>query len=198
MSMTHFRESAIRAVHIVCVLCALPLSMISGDSDKVDRLARAAADCATTGRTAEAIEGYHAALAVDPHYVPALDELAWIRATSSEPQFRDGVEAEALATHLVELTHYKFRASTGGLYPRAFKIHASHTLAAAFAANGKFTWAVGYAKQSLETAERLNQISPSPMAAQLVADAKEYLKIYQSSSPFIAPPGYRRTPVPSH
>ena len=151
---------------------------------------------AEAGRTAESIAGYKAVLALDWDYVPALDDLAWIRATCADGQFRNGAEAERLATHLVELAQYRFRAVTGGEFSRAFKIHASQTLAAAYAANGNFSGAVGYAIQSLETAERLNELSPSEMAAQLVADAKKYLKTYRSGAIFLSPTGFPRTPVP--
>jgi len=150
------------------------------------------------GKTAEAIRAYHQVLAIDPNDTRALDDLAWIRATSPNSMFRDPAEAELLAKRLVDLTHYKFRRSTGGLYAKAYKIHASHTLAAAFAANGNFTRAVQYAMQSLETVRRLLVVEPTPDAEQLLADAQEYLKVYQAGQPFVAPEGYRRTTVAMH
>src|SRR5579872_184938 len=139
-------------------------------ADSAAALYGAAAALAKSDRIGDAVEAYRAVLNIDPDFVPALDELSWIRATNSDPAIRNPAEAEKLAGHLVELTHYQFRRSTGGLYAKLFKIHASHTLAAAFAANGKMSRAVDYAIQSIETARQLIITDPSPAAEQLLRD----------------------------
>jgi hypothetical protein len=157
-----------------------------------------ARELANRDQTQEAIQQYGAVLAADPDFVPALDELAWILATSADASCRKPAEAERLAGHLVELTHYKFRRTTWGMFAKEYKIHASHTLAAAFAANGNFERATGYAIQSLETAQRLQEVEPSATVERLIADGREYLKLYESHRPLIAPAGFRRTPVAMH
>ena len=148
----------------------------------------------------KAIVAYKAALEADGDFIPALDELAWILATSPDPAYRDPAEAERLAGHLVELTHYKFRNTTWGMMAKAYKVprlaHAGRRVRRERA--GDFQRAAEYATQSLETARRLAEVAPSPTIDRLVADGREYLKLYQSGRPFVAQPGFQRTPVAMH
>ena len=56
------------------------------------------------GRTGEAIEHFQAALKINPDYSPALNNLAWLRATSPEASIRNGKEAIELAQRAVRLS----------------------------------------------------------------------------------------------
>jgi hypothetical protein len=69
----------------------------------------------------------------------AWDNLAWIRASSPQAKFRDGLEAVRLAEHACELTGYKMPVYVG-------------TLAAAYAEAGRFEEAVTKAAMAHELA----------------------------------------------
>ncbi len=58
-------------------------------------------------QTAEAIPHYIEGLRLQPDTAKALNNLAWIRATSPQAEFRDGPEAVRLAKRACELTGYK-------------------------------------------------------------------------------------------
>jgi len=68
------------------------------------------------GKVAEAIQHYREALNVDSNNPVVLNSLAWILATTSKPELRNGEEAVQLATKAVELTDRRLPASSG-LWP---------------------------------------------------------------------------------
>jgi hypothetical protein len=88
-----------------------------------------ASRCENEGKIEEAIQHYRKALDVDSNNPVALNNLAWILATASRPELRNGEEAAQLATKAVELTDYKI--------PRVIE-----TLAASYAEAGEFSKAV--------------------------------------------------------
>jgi tetratricopeptide (TPR) repeat protein len=89
----------------------------------------AAADLDGHGETSAAITRYRKALSLNPDMVAALNNLAWILATDSDPHTRDGTEAVRLAEHACDLTHYEEPFFIG-------------TLAAAYAEAGQYDQAV--------------------------------------------------------
>ena len=58
-------------------------------------------------RPAEALANYRTALSLRPDSVPALNNLAWLLATSSDPAIADPQDALRLATHAANLTEFK-------------------------------------------------------------------------------------------
>ena len=93
------------------------------------------------GNDAEAADELRAALRIAPDDREALNDLAWLLATSAEPGVRRGSEAESLAARLTTLA--------GGSDPNLLD-----TRAAAEAAAGRTDAAVATARQALERAER--------------------------------------------
>ncbi len=97
------------------------------------------------GKIEEAIQCYREALNVDSNNPVVLNNLAWLLATASKPELRNGEEAVQLATRAVELTDRR--------QPRFIG-----TLAAACAETGQFSKAV----QIAQTARTLATLSNQP------------------------------------
>jgi tetratricopeptide (TPR) repeat protein len=87
----------------------------------------------------EAIAQYEKALQIDPRSISALNQLAWVLATNSEAQIRNGAKAIELARQADQLS--------GGKNPIIL-----HTLAAAYAESGQFSQAVETAQDALKLA----------------------------------------------
>jgi hypothetical protein len=66
-------------------------------------------------QTAQAITHYTAGLRLKPDSAEELNNLAWIRATSPQAEFRDGPQAVRLAARACELTGYKVPMYVGTL-----------------------------------------------------------------------------------
>jgi cytochrome c-type biogenesis protein CcmH/NrfG len=86
-------------------------------------------------KSAEAIQHYREALRLKPDYAEAMDKLAWILATDSNPALRNGREAGRLAGGACQLTGYQ---DPGMLT----------TLSAAEAELGDFKRAVEFARKA--------------------------------------------------
>ncbi len=93
----------------------------------------------TQGMLAEAIAHYRQALSLRPYDPIALNNLAWLLATTASPQLRDGKEAVQLAERACALTGYRETVFVG-------------TLAAAYAEAGQFDKAVETARRACELA----------------------------------------------
>lgn len=89
-----------------------------------------------------AVAFFQAVLKVNPKYIPAINNLAWIRATAPEDELRNGAEAARLGNLLLS-------SPRGGENPNFLS-----TAAAAFAEDGEFELAVITAKSALRIAER--------------------------------------------
>jgi tetratricopeptide (TPR) repeat protein len=126
------------------------------------------------GRVREAVAEWRNGLHIEPDRADALNQTAWVLATSPEETLRDGAEAVRLATRAVELTH--------GNEPAYLD-----TLAAAYAEVGRFAEATRTARQALSLAERT---STQPLAEALRAR----LALYDASRPFRENP---RRPEPA-
>ncbi len=87
-----------------------------------------------------AIEDYESALKLDEEDDGVLNNLAWVLATSTFDELRDGKRALELALKAAELTDHK-------------EAHVLSTLAAAYAENGDFENAVKWSEKSVEIAE---------------------------------------------
>jgi len=96
------------------------------DSKWVDVPLYLARSLSAQGKTAEATSEYRKALQIEPDSLVALNNLAWILASSSDPPLRSGPEAVRLSRRACELTAYRVPVYMG-------------TLAAAFAETRNLT-----------------------------------------------------------
>ncbi|MEA3222051.1 MAG: tetratricopeptide repeat protein [Thermodesulfobacteriota bacterium] len=119
---------------------------------------------ANHGKTKDAILHFQKALQNDPDMTQALYNLSWIRATSEDEKFRNGIEAIKLAEKLCKLQNYSQPLSLDAL-------------AAAYAEAGRFKEAVLTAKKGLELAL---EMGPQELALSL----EKRLKLYQTGRPY--------------
>jgi len=94
---------------------------------------------ARSRQTAEAIEHYRKAIEIEPNYPPAYDSLARILAADADPRVRDTAQAVRLAEAACEQTGFD---DEGYL----------HTLAVAYAGEGRYEDAVRTAERAVELA----------------------------------------------
>ncbi|HWY74745.1 MAG TPA: tetratricopeptide repeat protein [Verrucomicrobiae bacterium] len=121
-----------------------------------------------TGQTRKAIVAYRQTLRLDPDSLPALNNLAWILATDSDPQLRNGPEAVRLAERARQL---------GGA-PDASRLQ---TLAAAYAEAGRFSEAITTADEALKL----------PNQAAMAAALRQQLELYRQNRPYHQEPSAR-------
>jgi Flp pilus assembly protein TadD len=112
------------------------------------------------GKFQEAIRHYEQALRVDPNYILAQNNLAWVLATLSPMEGGDPTRAVALAERVCDAT---------GHHATAYL----DTLAAAYAAAGRFSEAIAIAEQAVELAGTAGQ-------HQLVREIETRLKSYRA------------------
>jgi spermidine synthase len=109
----------------------------------VQALARLADLHSRSGNTSQAISEYRQALDYAPDFVVALNNLAWLLATVEDPRSRDAPGAVRLAERACALTHSS--------------LSALDTLAAAYAADGRFDDAVATQERALGIALALGR-----------------------------------------
>ncbi len=119
------------------------------------------------GRTEEAITHFREALRIKPNWEEPMNSLAWILATHSDPKFRNPQEALSLAIRTCELANYED--------PRFLD-----TLAAAYAAAGRFSDAVA-------TAEKAVQIVASGDNKKRIQNIRNRLDLYRQQKPYRQP-----------
>ncbi len=95
---------------------------------------------AAQGSRREAVAQYDQSLELDPDFFPSLVDLAWLLATSPEAELRNANRAMQLAGRAADLTDRT-------------NFIVMDTLAAAYAAGGKFDQAVQAARSAIELAE---------------------------------------------
>jgi tetratricopeptide (TPR) repeat protein/mono/diheme cytochrome c family protein len=117
-------------------------------------------------RRAEAVIEYRQALGVRPNLASALLDLAWLLATAPEPTLRDPNEAVALAQ----------RAMPGTDHPIVLD-----TLAAAYAAEGRFDEAVETVRRALDRARAI------PELRSRTAAIEHRLRLYLARQPYRMP-----------
>ena len=115
-----------------------------------------------TGRQAEAVAAFHGALRAQPEWPTALGALAWLHATSGDPDVRDPRAAVELASRAAELSGRQDAAVLDAL-------------AAAYAADDRFDEAT----RSAEAAEALAAES----APHLVEGIAARLRLYRTGRP---------------
>jgi len=133
------------------------------DPDLADAHFELGAHAASQGRLEQAVKDYREALERNPHLLGALNNLAWILATSEDARLRDGHEAVQLALQAAEMTRHKEMAILD-------------TLSAAYAQAGRFDGAVTTAKRALD----LLPSRPSPIGDEIRAR----IKLFQAGKPY--------------
>jgi spermidine synthase len=116
------------------------------------------------GDCAGAIAHYRLALRVRPNVPEALNNLAWLLATSSEGSLRDGVQAVQLAKSACWLTQYRRTVMVG-------------TLAAAYAEAGRFP-------EAISTAETACTNALAGGDAAMLARNQQLLALYRAGQPY--------------
>jgi tetratricopeptide (TPR) repeat protein len=118
------------------------------------------------GKQAEAVADYKEAVKIDPQNSGALNNLAWVLATSPDDTLRDGKRAIELATQACEVTEYK-------------QAYILSTLAAGYAETGDFDTAVTWSKKAVALG-----------TDQTKAQLEQELASYQEKKPWreVAPP----------
>lgn len=112
------------------------------------------------GEYGRAVADYTQAIRLNPTLITALNNRAWIRATSADPHYRDGKAAVLDATKTCELTGWK-------------NPHYLATLAAACAESGDFEKAVKWEERAIE-------LSPERSKAKFRAP----LELYHAKKPY--------------
>ena len=115
------------------------------------------------GRSTEAIAQWRSVLQSKPHWADALNNLAWLLATSPDPKLRDGAEAVRLAERACALS----RPSASFL----------DTLAASYAEARRFPDAVATVQQALALAE-------TTAATNSLAKFRSRLELYRQRLPY--------------
>jgi Flp pilus assembly protein TadD len=111
----------------------------------------------TSGQEAQGLEQWRQTLRLAPDHVQALNDTAWLLATSMNAALRNGVEATTLAEHAVQLTSARDASVLG-------------TLAAAYAEAGRFDRAIESEQRAIGLAvEQGNE----PLAMMLRAQLKQ-------------------------
>jgi Zn-dependent protease/Tfp pilus assembly protein PilF len=114
------------------------------------------------GRYAQAEEDYFHALDLDPRQTTALNNLAWLRATCPDPDFRDGPQAIEWAEQACRLSRWKVPSHLG-------------TLAAAYAEAGDFAEAVAWQQKA--------QADPA-YEKQHGEGARQRIQLYEARTPY--------------
>ncbi|HEX4121459.1 MAG TPA: tetratricopeptide repeat protein [Verrucomicrobiae bacterium] len=116
------------------------------------------------GQTRDAMSHYAAALLKNPDYVDALQHLAWIAATDSRPELRNGNEAVELASHACDLTEQKRPAIL-------------LTLSAAYAEAGRYL-------DALSTATRAEELAKAQGQRELEAEAVQFRGLFKAGKTY--------------
>jgi tetratricopeptide (TPR) repeat protein/nitrogen fixation-related uncharacterized protein len=129
------------------------------------------------GKTPEATGHYEEALRINPDYPEALNNLAWLLATRPPTETGDAVRAVALAERACKLTDNRVATYLD-------------TLAAAYAAAGRFGDAVGTAQKAVEAARAGNESS-------LAENIEARLQLYRAGHAYYQPADTTTLP-PAH
>lgn len=128
------------------------------------------------GKEQEAITHYEMALKIAPRSLAALNNLAWLFATSADETIRNGAKAMALAEQAVRLS--------GGANPFFL-----HKLAAAYAESGNFS-------KALQTAERALQLANDQGNSALAHELERDIALYRTNAPLRETSRANATPPP--
>ena len=134
------------------------------DPANADFQARLATTLAYQRKIAEAVKVYQDALRLKPDLPIALRNLAWILATDSKPEIRNGAEAVKLAEH------------ANALIPKPDPSYLE-VLDAAYAEAGRFD-------DAIKTAEKVQQLCTNEQQKVIADRAAKRLELYKAGKPF--------------
>jgi tetratricopeptide (TPR) repeat protein len=120
---------------------------------------------ALEGKVKEAVSCWNRVLKLKSDWVPAINNLAWTKATQDDPNLRNPEEAVQLATRACELTEYS-------------QADCLDTLAAAYAASGRYSQAIETAQKAVPAAEGIGD-------KKLAKEIRERLNLYRAGRPYI-------------
>ncbi len=127
-----------------------------------------AAALAKSGDAQSAIAEYEEAIRLNQDLIPALNNLAWLRATHPDANLRNGREAVRLAEQACDLSQRREAFALG-------------TLAAAYAEAGRFPDAISTAEKAIELANPNQQNT-------IVEKNRQALECYRAGKPWREPP----------
>jgi Tfp pilus assembly protein PilF len=127
----------------------------------------------TQQKSDEAIHAYERTLQLEPDFKAALNNLAWLLATTPDAQIQNPTEAIRLARKACELTSF----GNAGIMD---------TLAVAYAAAGQF-------KEAIETAQKALNLANTAGQTDIVEGISKRLQLYQAGKPYSEPPSPNRT-----
>jgi hypothetical protein len=119
---------------------------------------------ADLGDTKKCISEYHTALRINPTLTDAMNNLAWLLATSSNPTFRSPAEAVDLAQKACAATEYRKPIMIG-------------TLAAAYAESGQFA-------EAIASAEKARALALSKGETDVADKNTELLELYRAGKAY--------------
>ena len=112
------------------------------------------------GRITEGVEEWEKVLLIQPDNGNALNNLAWVFATSPDDSLRDGSRAVQLAEQAMRIS--------GGRMPMVWR-----TLAAAYAENGRFV-------EAIQTAQRGMELAHNQGNSGLAAELQKVIALYET------------------
>jgi tetratricopeptide (TPR) repeat protein len=118
------------------------------------------------GEYDKALDGYKEAIKINPKFVLAYNELAWLLATCCDAKYRDGKEAVKNANQAVKLDDGK-------------DWNLIDTLAAAYAESGDFSNAVAQQEKAVSLAADDKSVSKKDLE-----EVRAHLKLYQDKKPY--------------
>jgi Tfp pilus assembly protein PilF len=119
------------------------------------------------GRITEGVEEWEKVLLIQPDNGNALNNLAWVFATSPDDSLRDGNRAVQLAEQAMRIS--------GGRMPMIWR-----TLAAAYAENGRFV-------EAIQTAQRGIELAHNQGNSGLAAELQNTIALYETGRPLRDP-----------
>ena len=120
------------------------------------------------GRYEQAIENLNKVIQMDSKNTVIINSLAWLLATCENSFLRNPVQAIALAKHACELTEYK-------------DAYTLDTLAAAYAAAGRFDEAVTTAQEAINIAKN----SKDSEQKKIISEIQKRLELFKKGQPYI-------------
>jgi tetratricopeptide (TPR) repeat protein len=133
------------------------------DSDYLAARIKLARTLAEMGETQYAVDHFYKAFELQPDNIEILTGLVWLLATSEDTSISDPAAAVKFAQKACELTNYE--------QPETLD-----TLAVAYAAAGKFPWAI-------ETAQKALELAIAADKEDLALEIEERLRLYRAGQP---------------
>ncbi len=130
--------------------------------------------CQAEGRAADAIVQLREALKVSPNLVGAMNNLAWMLATTPDSKLRNGTEAVQWSERACELTRRQEPMFVG-------------TLAAAYAEAGRFP-------EAIHTAEEAGALARAQNRTDLVESNARLVELFKAGKPFREAPATNSPP----